>query len=94
MAAYIIAGVKVTDPVQYEHYRKWASQAIDTHRAKILVRGGACEGLEGREPGRIVVLEFEDLTHARSFYHSQEYTRAREARANAAVMNLLIVEGI
>jgi uncharacterized protein (DUF1330 family) len=94
MAAYIIADVKITDPTQYEHYRKWASHAIAVHRAKILVRGGACERMEGREPGRIVVLEFDDVEHAKSFYHSQEYTLAREARLNAAVMNLLIVEGI
>jgi uncharacterized protein (DUF1330 family) len=94
MAAYILADVEVTDPIRYAEYRRWASEAIRLHDAKILVRGGATERLEGREPGRIVVLEFRDVDHARAFYHSHEYGKARAARAGAADMNMLIVEGI
>ncbi len=94
MAAYILADVQITDPAQYDEYRKWANQAIAAHGAKILVRGGATERLEGREPGRIVVLEFADRAHARAFYESDEYRKAIAARTNAAVMNMLIVEGI
>ncbi|MFZ5540869.1 MAG: DUF1330 domain-containing protein, partial [Pseudomonadota bacterium] len=31
---------------------------------------------------------------ARAFYDSTEYARARAARANAAIMNMFIVEGL
>ena len=61
---------------------------------EILARGGATERLEGREPGRIVVLRFPTFQAARTFYDSPEYGRARSAREGAAVMNMLIVEGV
>ncbi len=93
MAAYIIADVEITNPAQYEEYRTWSSAAISAHRVKILVRGGRTERLEGREPGRIVVLAFPSFEAARDFYNSPEYGRARSVREGAAIMNMLIVEG-
>ena len=93
MPAYIIADVQVTDPVQYEEYRKWSSAAAKEHGAEFVVRGGKTERLEGREPGRIVVLKFASMDAARAFYDSDTYRKARDAREHAAVMNMIIVEG-
>ena len=33
-SCYIFANVKVTDPVQYEEYRKWSSLAMKTTAPK------------------------------------------------------------
>ena len=93
MAAYIIADVQVTDPVQYEEYRKWSSAAAKEHNAEFMVRGGKTERLEGREPGRIVILKFPSMEAARAFYDSDTYRKGRAAREHAAVMHMLIVEG-
>ncbi len=93
MAAYIIADVQITDPVQYEEYRKWSSAAAKEHNAEFVVRGGKTERLEGREPGRIVILKFPSMEAARAFYDSDTYRKGRAAREHAAVMNMLIVEG-
>lgn len=94
MPAYIIADVTVTDPVQYEQYRTLSSRAMQEHGAEVLVRGGATTHLEGREPARVVVLKFADRAAAQAFYDSETYRQARAARANAAAMNMFIVEGI
>jgi len=94
MAAYIIADVQITDTVKYDEYRKWSSAAVTAHGARVLARGGKTECLEGRAPGRIVILEFPTFEAARAFYTSAEYGRAREARAGAAIMNMLIVDGV
>ncbi len=94
MAAYIIADVEVTDPEQYGEYRKLSSAAFEAHGVQPLARGGATERLEGRDPGRIVVLRFESMDAAKAFYDSPEYRKARAAREGAAVMNMLIVEGV
>ena len=59
-----------------------------------LARGGKTERLEGREPGRIVVIPFDSMDAARAFYDSPEYAKARVAREHAAVMNMIIVEGV
>ncbi|WP_334155128.1 DUF1330 domain-containing protein [Tepidimonas sp.] len=94
MSAYIIADVDVTDPQQYEEYKRWSSAAIQAHGAEVLVRGGAVTVLEGSwQPSRIVVLRFPSVEAARAFHDSPEYRRAREARARAAVMRMIAVEG-
>jgi uncharacterized protein (DUF1330 family) len=94
MPAYIIADVTVTDPVQYEEYKKFSTAAMQAHGAVVRVRGGKTVKLEGREPGRTVVLEFPTLAAAQAFYDSPEYAKARKARAGAAVMNMFVVEGL
>ena len=95
MSAYIIAHVDVTDPQQYEQYKVLSSQAITAHGAEVCVRGGAVEVLEGDwSPARIVLLKFPDMAAARSFYDSAEYLLARQARAGAATMRMIAVQGI
>ena len=94
MSAYILADVEITNPEQYAEYRKLSSAAFEAHGVQPLARGGTTERLEGRAPGRIVVLPFESMAAARAFYESPEYRKAREARKDAAIMNMLIVEGV
>ena len=68
---------------------------MQAHGAEPLVRGGELEVLEGDwQPDRMVVLKFPSPEQARRFYDSPEYGRAREARAHAAVMRMVLVEGI
>lgn len=93
MTAYVIANVFVTHPEKYEEYRRFSTLAMRAHDVKVLVRGGKTEALEGRDPGRTVVLQFPSMGAARAFYNSAQYRRARNARERAAVMNMYIVEG-
>ena len=94
-SAYIIANVKVTDPVQYEDYKKWSSAAMQAHGAEVCVRGGQVEVLEGDwSPDRVVILKFASLDAARRFNDSPEYGKARAARQGAAVMRMVLVEGV
>lgn len=94
-SAYVIASVTVTNPAQYDEYRKLSTEAMRVHGAEVCVRGGKVEVLEGDwEPGRIVVLKFPSVEAARAFYDSPEYRKARAAREGAAIMRLLAVEGV
>lgn len=93
MTAYIIANVDVTKPDRYEEYKRFSSLAMRAADAKVLVRGGKTEGLEGDTPARTVVLQFPSMAAARAFYNSAQYRRARNAREGAAVMTMYIVEG-
>ena len=43
---------------------------------------------------RTVVIEFPSSDAAKTFYHSAEYEIARNERAYAAQMNLMVVEGV
>ena len=94
-SAYVIANVEVTNPTQYEEYKKWSSVAMQAHGAEVCVRGGKVEVLEGDwNPQRIVILKFPSVEAANKFYASAEYGKARAARAGAAIMRMVVVEGL
>ncbi len=95
MVAYVVVDCEVTDAVQYERYKELAPPAITRHGGRYLARGGATDVLEGDwVPKRIVVLEFPSAAAARAFYDSEEYRAARAARAGAARMNVIVVDGL
>ena len=95
MPAYIIATVEVTDPAAYENYKSAAEAAIARHGGRYLVRGGENEVIEGSFPGsRFVLLEFPDLATARGFARSADYAAAKAHRQGAAIMSMVIVDGV
>jgi uncharacterized protein (DUF1330 family) len=95
MSGYLIANVTVTNPAQYEEYKKWSSAAMDAHGAEVCVRGGKIEVMEGDwTPDRLVILKFPSFEAAQAFEASPEYGRARAARQGAAIMRLILVEGV
>jgi uncharacterized protein (DUF1330 family) len=94
-SAYIIANVDVTDPQQYEDYKRLSTIAMKAHGAEVCVRGGKVEVLEGDwSPQRFVMLKFPSPEQARKFYDSTEYAAAKRAREGAAVMRMVLVEGV
>jgi uncharacterized protein (DUF1330 family) len=94
-SAYIIANVRITNAEQYEQYKKFSSAAFQAHGVEVLARGGQVEVLEGDwTPDRMVLLKFDSIEAARAFYDSPEYAVARHAREGAAVMRMVILEGL
>ncbi len=90
---YIIANVKVINTEQYDAYRKLSTEAAVAHGAEFVVRGGQQKILEGNLHSRTVVLKFPSFAAAQAYYDSVEYGKARDARAGAALMNMIAVEG-
>ena len=94
-SGYVIANVSVTNPEQYEEYKKWSTAAFKAHNAEICVRGGPVDVMEGDwQPERVVIAKFPSVEAAKAFYDSPEYLRARKAREGAAIMRLVVVEGL
>lgn len=94
-SAYILANVRVTNPEQYEEYKKLSTIAMKAHGAEVCVRGGAVEVLEGDwTPDRVVLLKFPSMEQARAFYGTPEYKAAIQARQGAAVMRMVAIEGV
>jgi uncharacterized protein (DUF1330 family) len=95
MSAYIISHIQITNPAQYEEYKKWSTEAMKAHGAEVCVRGGKVEVLEGDwHPERVVVLKFPSVEAAKKFNSSPEYGKARTARQGAAIMRMIVVEGV
>ena len=95
MAAYVIADVKVEDPVQYEDYRKMVPATIAAYGGRFIARGGRTEVLEGEwRPNRTVIIEFESVERAKEWWASEEYRAARELRQRTSTGSLIVVEGV
>ena len=95
MPAYVIVEVSITDPAAYEEYKKLTPGSIASYGGKFIVRGGATVSLEGDwKPERIVVLEFPSMEKAKAWYHSAEYTAAKQIRWKASTGKIILVEGI
>ena len=62
-------------------------------RARVLVRGGRYEALEGDARPRNVVIEFDSYDQARAYFYSPEYQAAREHRVGVSQGEFLLVEG-
>jgi len=95
MAAYLFANIEITHPAAFEEYRTDVHAVIAAYGGRYLVRGGAVEQLEGDMPaGRLVIVEFPDMTQLKAFYGSVEYRALLAIRQRAARTNLLAVEGV
>lgn len=95
MPAYLVSIVNVKDADAYMEYAKLANNAAAKHGGRFLLRGTPLEVLEGVPPGnRVVVSEWESADKAKAYYHSPEYSRAREKRQAAAQATILLFEGL
>lgn len=94
-SAYLIANVTVSNPGQYEEYKRLSTIAMKTHGAEVCIRGGKVEVIEGDwTPDRVVLLKFPSVEQARAFNDSVEYAAARRSRQDIAVMRMVLVEGV
>lgn len=94
-SAYLVADVTVTNPAQYEEYKKWSGAAMQHYGAEICARGGKVVVLEEDwSPKRVVIVKFPSLEAVQAFYASPEYGKARTARRGAAISKMIAVEGV
>lgn len=91
--AYWIVRVSVRDAQRYPEYLAAAKPAFEKFGAKFVVRGGACEVMEGEARERNVVVEFADRATAKACYDGPEYSAAKLIRQKYADADFIIVEG-
>jgi uncharacterized protein (DUF1330 family) len=95
MPAYVIVDIDITDPVAYEEYKKATPITLAAHGGKFIARGGDVEVLEGDwQPGRMVILEFDSVEAAKTWWSSPEYEAPKALRQRSSTASLIVVEGI
>jgi uncharacterized protein (DUF1330 family) len=95
MAAYVIVDLDVKNAEALESYRRAVPATIEKYGGRFLVRGGACEVLEGDwTPKRVVLLEFPNMAALRRWYHSEDYKPLLTQRQANASADLIAVEGL
>jgi uncharacterized protein (DUF1330 family) len=90
---YWIGHVDVTDPEGYKAYMTADMAPFGKFGARVLVRGGAREVVEGMVRSRTVVLEFPSFAAALECYRSPDYQAAKRLRDGNAEFDLIAVEG-
>ena len=94
MAAYVIVEIEIHDPEKYDAYKRVVPPTLEAYGGRFVVRGGAAERLEGDwEPNRIVVLEFESVERAKTWWASEEYRIPKEMRQAASSARMIVVDG-
>jgi len=95
MSAFVIVEIDVHDQDLYKSYTQLTPASIASYQGKFVVRGGETMVLEGDwQPKRLALLEFPSMEIANSWWHSEEYTKAREIRQRAATTKMIIVDGV
>jgi len=96
MPAYVISEVEMLDETEGRRYRELAAASIAAHGGRYLARGAVPDVPEGDWPaaGRVVVVEFPDMTRLRAWYASTEYAEALAVSRTALRRRLLFVEGL
>lgn len=90
---YWLASIDVNDDERYKDYVTLGSQVYKKYGAKIVVRAGQHQSVEGDWNPRNVVIEFPSYQDALDCYNSPEYAEARAIRQEASEGRILIIEG-
>ena len=91
---YLVAHIRVHDKEGFEKFKEMAGPAISDYGGKVLVRNPNPEVLEGSDSGVAIIIEFESIESARTFYESDRYTKAKAVRELASDTDLILVEGV
>lgn len=95
MAVYLIADIRVINAQRYDEYRAVVRGAIRAQGGRYLARTDQIQVLEGNwVPPRIVVIEFPDMAATKAFRKSPAYQKARDICANAAMVDMVLIEGV
>ena len=90
---YWIGRVDVKDEEAYKPYAVANGPIFKKFGARIIVRGGPYENVEGTARVRNVVIEFPDYATEVACYNSPEYQENLKIRQANAVTDLIVIEG-
>jgi uncharacterized protein (DUF1330 family) len=90
---YWIPHIDVKNPEGYKSYTAATPEAHRKYSGRALVRGGACQVLEGKARSRNVLREFSSYDDALACYRSPEYQAAKPLRLANGDSDFVIVEG-
>jgi uncharacterized protein (DUF1330 family) len=93
MAALLIGKLIVRDWDWYREYRATTEPLVAEYGGRYLVKGGAPERLEGRDPpgDASVVIEFPDREAVRRWFDDPRYEVMKQLRRDNGVQTELIV---
>jgi uncharacterized protein (DUF1330 family) len=94
MAAYIVATVRISDPVKFAEYGKAIVGLSEKFGGGSVIKGAVTEVLEGNGlvGERVVVSRYPDVASARAYIDSPEYKAAVALREGAAEVVMRLID--
>lgn len=94
MAAYVVIVTDaISDPALMNQYKERARELLIAQGISFMAGPVVAESLEGSPPNGAVIIRFETLTQAQSWYRSDEYQKLAPMRISASSSTAFIVEG-
>ena len=94
MPSFLVGDIQVNDADKYQTYIAQVPAFVAKWQGEYVVRGGEASTVEGNwRPGRMVVIQFPDRAHAEGFVNDPAYAAVAAIRHQAAITNLVIVDG-
>lgn len=95
MTAYALAHLRVpsTHPEVFE-YMERIQATLDPFSGRFRVHGAEPEVREGEWPGRVVIIEFPSIEHARRWYDSPAYRAILPLRTSHIEGSAILVDGV
>lgn len=90
---YWIVRADVSNQDKFGEYAKRTPAAIEKYNGKFLVRAGKHECVEGTSRSRNTIIEFPSFKAAMDCWNSAEYLDAKLYRADAAELDIVVIEG-
>lgn len=92
MSTYALIRFEVTNEEAYANYRSLAAPSVDLHGGSFVAKGPVTHNLEGGDHlTNFALISFPSAEAVTAWYHSAEYSAAREARAGAGEMSVAII---
>jgi uncharacterized protein (DUF1330 family) len=92
--AYVITEIEVTDAEAFREYAPRVQPSFMPFGGRYLVRGGKTQSFAGAPAKRVVVLAFDSMERAQSWYASPEYEMLKPLRDKAGKARIFAVEGV
>lgn len=97
MTAYAVAHLTQPPAILPEEvlfYMERVQATLDPFSGRVLVHGGPVEIREGTWPGALVLIEFPNLTAARTWYESDAYSTLKPLRTRNVEGHAILVDGV
>ena len=96
MNVFVVAErTRVLDAEKLQRYLDAVSPTIEHYGGRYHVVSGPAELLEGEwRPAALVIFEFGSREQALAWWSSEEYAALKALRREAAVYNMVLVEGL
>src|SRR5215475_12852281 len=90
--AYTVAEIEVTDPETFQKYGDATRISIPAAGGRVIVRGGKTFVVNGAPPKQIVLIQWDSLERAQTFFESESYKQLVPIRDKSSNFRAFVIE--